>query len=353
MAWNSAGWCLTAAVCWVVMAAPAPLKSAVAQQKHYVELQVMSSSRSGIDQNQRWLEVLSDVGADNVTLSQAQGDRMKAAIEKTDGRVGATYKVIGYVNDRNQLVLPGGKYSLRDKAAIRQLVQQIRDDGAEVALAEKMAFGLTAEQLVALHEDLAATFAVSTRDLTPAQVLAEVKRNITTPMLIESAAQRSLRNDYRLQDELTGMSCGTALAAALRPLGLVAAPRRQPGKSTEILITGSQQAEEHWPIGWPLQQRPSQAAPKLFERVPANIQNFELGKALSAIQKDVGLPFLIDYNSLAREGIELDKIRVNLQSEKISYQIVLQRIVAQARPRMEMEIRADEAGQPFIWFSAR
>lgn len=323
-----------------------------AQGRHYVELEIHGDSAMLLDTGQKWTEVLSEVGADSVRLTQATGSS-KPDVQKSETGRGASYKIVGILSSRNQLILPGGRYSIRDTAKIKSYVDSIRADGAEVALAEKMAFGLTAQQLVALHDTLKPEYPRTTIGTKPAEILNHVKQNCGTPIVIDPSASGALRSDYTVQDELRGLSQGTALAAALRPLGLVMAPRREQGGQTEIIITDTRRAEEHWPIGWPLQQRPSQAIPKLYERIPVNIRSYTLKATLTAIQGAMDVPFLFDYNSMAQTGVDLEEIRVNLEAEKLAYQLVLQRILAQARPRMEMDLRADENGKAFVWLSSR
>jgi hypothetical protein len=319
-----------------------------AQERHFVELEILADAGTMIDSAQEWLEILSEVGADSVRMGRAAGNS-KVGVKKN----GRSWTITGVISSRNQLILPGGRYSRRDKAAIKAYVDSIRADGAEVALAEKMAFGLTARQLVDLHTTLTPAYEDSTVGVSPARVLDNVRRLCQTPIVVDDSARPALRDDYQLQDELKGLSLGTSLAAALRPLGLVMAPRREAGKSTEIVITDSRRVEEHWPIGWPLQQRPSEGAPRLYERIPVNISNYTLAATLPAIQSALQMPFLYDYNSLARTGVDLEEIRVNLQAEQMSYLLILNRVLAQARPRMEYDIRADEKGTAFLWFSSR
>jgi len=275
-------------------------------------------------------------------------------VDKTDTASGASYKITGVLTARGKLILPGGSFTLRDAEKIREYIDSIRADGAEVALAQKMAFGLTAQQLVDLHTTLTPAYEQPTLAKRPAEVLARIKRTCKTPIILDDSATALLRDDdYQIEDEMQGLSQGMVLAACLRPLGLVVAPRREQGKPTEILITDSRRADEHWPIGWPIQSRPSQSLPKLFERIPVNIKNYTLQATLDAIQKAMDVPFVYDYNSMARTGVDLAEIRVNLQAEKMAYQLVLNKIVAQARPRMQMDVRIDESGKPFLWFSSR
>lgn len=328
------------------------VQTAHAQGRHYIELEILADAGTMLGSGQKWLEKLSEVGADSVRMNQASGS-VKPDVKKTETSTGASWKITGLINSRGQLILPGGRYSLRDVEKIREYVESIKADGAEVALAQKMAFGLTAEQLVAVHEALTPAYEQNTLGATPAQVLTNIRRTCTTPIVLDASANAALQGDYTIQDELNGLSQGTVLAAALRPLGLVAAPRREQGKKTEIVITDSRRVEEHWPIGWPMQSRPSQTLPKLYERIPVNIRNYTLKATLAAIQKSLEVPFLYDYNSMARTGADLEQIRVNLQADKLAYQLVLNRIVAQARPRMQFDVRVDENGKPFLWFSSR
>lgn len=324
--------------------------AAPSQDKHFVELEIIINERFGIDQGQEWIEVLSEVGADNVRLRRGSTST-RPSVKKIENALGATYKIIGVATTRG-LKLPGGTFSMRDKAGLRELIQKIRDDGAEVALAEKMAFGLTAEQLVELHTDLAKPYEQSTTGKSPGQVLEDIRLRTKTPILVDAKARQELNDDYVLQDELQGLTHGTVLAAALRPIGLVVAPRRLQGKSTEIVITDSRLVQEHWPIGWPLQDRPSKAIPNLFERIPTQVQT-NLKSALEAIASRLEVPFLYDRNSMARQGIVLDKVRVNMTAEEASYNSILQRILAQAKPKLQMELRADESGSAFVWVSPR
>ena len=114
------------------------------------------------------------------------------------------------------------------------------------------------------------------------------------------------------------MSTGMALATIVRPLGLVIEPKREQGKALEIHIVDSRDSQENWPIGWPIEKPPVAVEPKLFTRIPIEIRNFALAKVLSALQKRAGVPFFYDQNSMAREGIELDDIRVTLSKKQIT-----------------------------------
>ncbi len=350
---NQIGRALTtclALVCLGLLCQPA-----YGQGRNRVELQLASEGSARLGGAQKWLEVLSNVGADSVRMVTTTG-RVKIDVQKTETSTGNSYKILGAISADNRLILPAGRFTLSQTAKIREYITSIRADGAEVALSEKLAFGLTAKQLVGVHTALSPAYEGSTKGAKPSEILLNLKNKISLPIEIDESAAEALRGDYQLQDDLQGMSAGTVIAASLRPLGLVIAPVREQGQPIRLMISDARRIDEHWPIGWPLEKnRPTQILPKLNERIPVNIQNFKMGDTLNAIQQALEVPFLYDYNSMAREGVELNDIRVNLQSgeQKMSYILVLRRIVVQAKPRMQHEIRVDENGKPFYWFSAQ
>jgi hypothetical protein len=337
---------LTMAAALAVVCLPVDISCAQIGMRNRVDFEIIADANGGLDDNQRWLEALSEVGADNVRI--VQGSTLPG-VEQIASASGTTYKVTGVLTN-NKLILPKGRFGIRDTAKIKEYVESLRADGADVALAEKFAFGLTAEQLVELNTDLSRPLTETSVNKTPAQILQLVQNSIATPFVIDPAAAIALRDDYTLVDELNGLSHGTVLAASLRPLGLVLAPVREQGKTTEIRIVPSLSVTEFWPVGWPPEKRIDFAVPKLYEKIPVNIQNFSLTKTLPAIQKMMKIPFLYDYNSIAMGGIDMEKIRVSVQSDQMSFQIILSRIFSQSRG-LKYEVRTDEAGTPFIWIS--
>ena len=52
-------------------------------------------------------------------------------------------------------------------------------------------------------------------------------------------------------DKLNTLIAGTALAAVLRPLGLVLLPEKAGGNAVKLRVADSLSVKENWPIGWP------------------------------------------------------------------------------------------------------
>jgi len=169
----------------------------------------------------------------------------------------------------------------------------------------------------------------------------------------DRSAKAAINGDEKVLEELNGFSSGTALATVLRPLGLVLQPKREQGKSIKIHVLDSRSSKEHWPIGWPIQRPPIQVVPTLSNTLPINIRGIKIKAALDAIQGRAGIVFLYDQNTLAREGIELDEVRVNLTHKKIGLGVCVSRLLSQSKPKMTDEIRIDENGKPFLWITVR
>ncbi len=152
-------------------------------------------------------------------------------------------------------------------------------------------------------------------------------------------------------DELNGMSAGTSLAAALRPIGLVLAPEKPRGGKVRLAISDVREVEESWPVGWPPQETPKQIAPKLYEYLTIEIQETALSEAINAIQGRVDTRFLYDHNGIAREKIDVTSVNVSYPKKRVQYLRVLEQVLFQAG--LKSEVRLDEAGKAFLWISPR
>lgn len=321
-----------------------------AQAQNRIELEVIAERSEGIDAAQQWLEVLAESGADDVRLVNARSGTGRAAIREIEGATRKTIRVTGVLME-GRLHLPKGKFTPRQIGQIREYLASLRADGAEVALADKFAFGLTAAQLVKLHDDLARPVGESTRDKTPLALLEALGPQLETPLELDDGARALLAGDYTLTDELEGLSAGTAMAAALRPLGLVLAPQRNQGEAMRIRIVPSHLTEEFWPVGWPPEKSLRETFPKLYEKIPVRIRNYTLASTLPAIARMMESPFLYDANSIAENAIQLDQIRITMEADQMTFLSILSRVFGQSRG-MDYEIRVDEAGKPFVWIFA-
>ena len=318
-------------------------------QRRLINLSVSVSGRAPVGTHQKWLQMLQDVGADRVA---SRTDISEPAVEEVKASSVTMIQVTGII-DRKKLHLPGGSFSITDKAGIRALLKRLRDDGADVALAEKKAFGLTAEQLVGLHETLSRKVEFKTAGQKSDDVIKKIARQTGLSFEFDAAARAAMSGEEKVADEVNGISAGTALATVLRPLGLVLEPQRPQGQKLTMRVVDSRASKENWPIGWPIERVPVQVVPQMFDTLPIEIRGFPMKTALDAIQKRAEIPYYYDLNALAREGIELDKVKVALSSKKISLMSATTKLLRQSKPQLWEEVRVDENGTPFLWITTR
>jgi hypothetical protein len=326
------------------------LASAVQGQERIIELQVFCDGRAVVGTQQRWMEMLQGVGADRVVVKTGAVDAPNIEESKV---ASATMIYLSGSIENSQLHLPGGRFSINDKAGIRDLIQKLRDDGATVALAEKKAFGLTSAQLVELHGMLRKPLDFDTKGANAGEVIEKIAQLIEVRFHFDATAQTTLLANHTVTESLEGISAGTSLAVVLRPLGLVLQPQRLQGKPLELLIVDFQKSAENWPIGWPLEQSPVQAEPRLFEKLKLEIRGFPLSDALNAIEKRSGVPFFYDHNSFAREGVALSQNIVTVVQERASLMVAIGKLLRQCRPKLSDELRMDENGKPFLWITTQ
>lgn len=317
-----------------------------------ITLEIHPDKRGSLESIQEWMQRLQKVGATRVTT--AMGGSASASVKEKENRNSISIRVTGFL-DRGKLVLPGGKFSIREIGKIKTLIDGFRKDGAEVTLADKKAFGLTAKQLVWLHNQLTVKVEKPTKDRQLAEIIEELRKpleqNSKIPIVIDRSARSLIQSNATATEELKGLSTGTSLAAMLRPHGLVVEPIHIKANQIELHIKSTRQSKEHWPVGWPLRDSPVRVEPKMFQSMPIKIKNFPLDKVMVAVQKRADVPFLFDQNSMAREGIELKQFKVDLNEKNAALAVVVRRLLSQTKPRMFSEMRMDESGKGFLWIS--
>lgn len=315
-----------------------------------MEFELVTEPGFPIAGTQQWLETLARLDQTSIRIRQARGGEREAITNRgTEQR--PVYQVLGILTRSNRLRLPGGEFGLTDRARLDSWIKKIQAEGMDAPSKKTTVFGLTDEQLVAFHEQVAVPVTSATRGRRAGDVAREIVNGLGLEFIVSDTARRAFSGNESLSDELQKMSSGTALAAAVRPLGLVIRPEKTPGGTVRLLICEVRETEESWPIGWPPEDIPAKVAPKLFDSLKVTITGRPLTEALDAIQQRVQIPFLLDQNSLARRNIDPSTAKVNYTKERASYQKIVDHLLYQAR--LTSELRVDEAGQPFLWISAR
>ncbi len=320
--------------------------STIALAEPIVELDLIIRGRVSPTAPQEWSQVL---GAAGFTRPTIRGPRTsdEFGIETQEVRRQVVYRVTGYLLDDGAIVLPPRtKFTLRDAGRLSAWVEEMKKNGPESATAGTSAFGLTPQRLVQVNKDLQQTVGLSTKGADATQLVKVLGQDLTYPLRLDAAATRALQIDGKVRDELQGLSTGTALAAVLRPAGLVLRPRYEGGK-LEYVIADPRQRGDNWPIGWASQESPGKLVPQLFDRDETAAVEVPLSAALTEISGRIKIPILLDHNGMALGRIDTHAVMVTIEAGKLHYGGIINDLLRQARLRYE--VRVDENKKPFLW----
>lgn len=308
-----------------------------------VHLEVLLEERLSVDEPQRWLRMLGDLPFASVRMRQLRSGE-KPEIDRKSKTSGLIH-VRAVLDVKGVLRVPDERFRFSDRQRIRQWIEQLKAGDVE----PPVAFGLSADELVAVRRTLRTPAIRKTRDQPLSQVVEEIRSNLGMTVKIDADAAVRLRAGQTVKDELSGISSGTALAAALRPMGLAVAPTRSTAGVLSLRIASGRAVPEAWPVGWEPETPDRETIPKLFDFLRVEIASTPLDEALTALQGRLEVPFLMDHNALAARNIDPSTQRVRFPAKRTFYKRVLDQLLFQAR--LEAEFRIDDAGRPFVWIT--
>jgi hypothetical protein len=314
-----------------------------------VQLEVAGDPQAGAVMGfQQWLQALSRAGVQNVRMRAAEGN-VKVGVEVRGTQQDPIYVVTGVINAKDELVVPGGRFTRGQTAKLKAWLDDLAKHGTPDRRESKAAFGLTDKQFEKVRADLAGAITFNTKNMTRSEAAGKIVGQLTNSLRVP----RQMENgEEKIEEELQGLSCGTALACILRPAGYAMAPRESGARIDYVVskVTAENTDREIWPIGWKPEKRADEVLPGLFEVRNVNVANVSAATLLAAVSKHIKVPVLLDHNALARHGIDPEKAMVAHPSKRTTYSSALRRILGQAG--MKYELRVDEAGKPLLWVTS-
>jgi hypothetical protein len=332
------------AICLLWVSALLLLSShAKAAVQGQVELEITGDSRSGAGMSfQQWGQALSAAGVQNVRLRSGQ-DGDKPGIEVGGTAQMPFYKVTAVLGSGDVLIVPGARFR---RSECKKLATWL-DDLAKLGPPEKRekvaAFGLLATQFQKVNTDLSKPVGFSTQGMTRSEAVNKIAGQLGLTLTIDGTLTEG---DDKIEEELTNVSSGSALACILRPIGFCMVPRAS-GETLSYTVKKAELDHEVWPIGWPADDRKVLPGIQAFHKV--NVANKRVTDVLAAIGKNLNVPVLYDHNAMARHGIDLDKTLVTYSNQRTTYKFALDRMLGKVE--LKLEVRIDEAGKPFLWIS--
>jgi hypothetical protein len=311
-------------------------------------LDLVGDARGSALAFQEWAQVLGKAGIKNVRIRSGE-DTDKVGIDVQGSEKSPLYVVTGLVASRDELILPGGRYKRSDAGRLARWLDDLAANGPPDRRPPRTAFGLTKEQFDEVHEDLARPVGFSTKGMARSQAVAKLGSQLRLPLGVDPQWKEAAADD-KVEEDLSTLSCGTALACLLRPAGFCLVPR-EVGKRPTFGVVKAKPDQEVWPVGWepPKDKQARGVLPELFEFHNVNVENVAAATALGAIGERLKVPVLMDHNALARHGVDPAKATVSLPQSHTNYSLALRKLLFQAG--LKFEVRVDEVGTPFLWVS--
>ena len=311
-----------------------------------VDLEVAMETVLPITRIKVWASFLQKAGFTNVQLRSAKLTDMPKV--KTLGRKESPTYVVTGILAGDTLHLPGGtfKYGQIDEAKL--WIKRLQGDGVAALTTQKGAYGLSRDQIVEVYDQLTLKVKATTTGRTTKEVIRSISRIWDLQVSVDPAARTQLFSQVPFNDELQGVTSGTAMAIVLKSTGLIMLPDKPIGSGVRIRITKPVKDLAFWPVGWESSQNPGKTAPDLFNELSVEIKNTEISTTVKAIGQRLQTPIFFDYASIAKRGISLDK-KVNVPAGKIFYKKILD--IATSQAGLHCEVMVDEANEPFLWIS--
>jgi len=315
-------------------------------QQPEVEIELAVDPRLPPLTQHEWARELGRMGITRVRIRTAfPSDQPKVEVLPTSPQ--PTYRVIGIINNSNELVVPGARFSIRQLGGFVRWIDELRTSGPPESRPRTVAFGLDLVRFQLVKQDLAQPVAISTLGRNSREIVDQLLAKLHNPVVWDERA-KSLLSSHEVNEELKNSASGTVLAYLLRYDGLALVPRGDVQGVKYWIVRGGPNVA-CWPVGWPPEEGESTAVPQLLEFLTVNIQNVNIRAVLQSIESRLGLVALFDYPALVRYGIDLEKTSINIPQTKTTYSQIIKRSLFQAK--LKGEVRVDDAGKPFLWIT--
>jgi hypothetical protein len=320
--------------------------------KTSVEFQILSGNPAAGYESHRWVEALRDRGVTVRVRTPKAGDELGVdeTIQGTLRWVVAT----GELDAQGQLKFPDRSFSVREQTQLKEWIDELKLYGAQGAPEGKPLWGLTNAQFSKVFESLSTPVAGKVRGQRLDAALEQLRLPEDLSVRYHSTAIAHIaarRTDAALQAEVQGLSCGTALAGVLANYGLGYRPLRTPAGAIELVVEPLANLKQPWPIGWEPDKETSRGrlAPGLYKMVQVGFDELPLDDILNAVSEAGQIPVVINYDSAAQRGIDLNR-PVSYPQKRAAYMMVLGSVIRGSR--LKQDLRVDERGVPFVYVTA-
>lgn len=321
--------------------------------RRLLEFEIGVSGQAAALSMQRWNQRLVQLKVDRVQIRQARPDDKLSISEQALGRQSIVH-VLGKLDSRGQLVVPGHTFSSADVDALAQWLDELREYGPKGSPQGKPSWGLDAKQLESLRNALAKPASVDQADDSLGKVIERFRRETGLEVLAEieenANKQEGPAHKASLPTDTSGLSWGTWTAYVLGLNGLAFEPQRTPADTVRLRIAPKAIIEHPWPVGWPPEVRNVKLVPELFKIVNVELRNVTVAELIEKLEARPELPpLLVDLGSIRNAGIDPNTALVSLPPTRGAWITNLRKMLFPAK--LKSEVRIDEAGTPFLWIT--
>jgi hypothetical protein len=301
-------------------------------------------------ESRQWYETLSALGVQGLQIrAMRSGDEPEVSETGVGGN--KSYRVVGVLTADGVLVLPGNKrFRKTDRTGLRAWLDELRTWGPQGSPEGQAAFGLSAEAVKALMDDIRRPSGLASTDLALDDAATQLARQFRHPVDLTDDQKAALARNGKVGVSLDKIALGTSLAYVLRPAGLVWYPERTPTGEVRLRVVDSRQVQEFWPVGSEPDGRDVEALPILMEFIPVEIEPSPVLPVVETIRSRLDVPLVIDRNQLVKHGINLDAVQVSHPRKRSYYKKILETLLAPAG--LQVQLRMDDNDKPFLWLTS-
>lgn len=303
---------------------------------------------------QKWGRVFQDLGYVAKFRDGRPGE--KTRIENIVRSGTQTVQVVCIMEADGRIAIRDRRLQMSEPQAIVNFLELIRAYGAAGPPSESPTWGLTSEQFAAVTQLLSTPVSEPVILKTPMQTIDSLRLPDSFRLrFTEAAKEKALMevNPAIPEQDLVGISKGTALAIALAQygLGFRALQNTNVGGGYLIEVDAGNESTNMWPVGWKTREALGTVLPELYKAIPVEVEDVPLDAFVSVIADKLQIPDLYSSKTLIDAGRNPAELRYSRKPDRVSPSRLL--TLLGDHFQLGLDVRADEKGKCFVWVTTR
>lgn len=349
------GWAMGIACHWfclpLLLAQPQPTAIDDRPRSTVINVEILAGADGGALHSQAWAKLFEGWDV-SLVIRRGLVDDQPDMKEKTVGTL-RYVTLIGKLDRTGQIAFPDHKFTRAQQRELKEWLDELKTYGIQGAPAGKPLWGLSKPQFEDLFHAISAPLQQPVLDLVLPEAIEKLQLPVKYPLRWSTQAEQQFRQQAgqaRVRQEVSSLSCATALAIMLNDHGFGFRPNRTPQGTIELVVNPlADDPLEQWPIGWPPQQQVPHLVPGMFEMTNIEFESAPLNEVLEIASGLSETPIYIDYAQLAKQQIDINKVLVQQPLKKTTWSLALRYLLVPKK--LNREYWQDEAGKGFVWIT--